>query len=277
MSFADELQYRTENLSLYFQGGVRRSILIFTGICLVLLAPTYFLGQQISNLWSQAPFNPNVYNAKNIVTSKNLVEKELLIGETQVASLANGENTLYLTINNKVNPEIGFFPFVYTVQILSKDDTVVSQQKYRSYLLPGEIKYVVGRSADTTGQKLKIIREPETQAINYNPKQTGTLKQPNIVIKDQSVKNIPGTKNLQIRAVFKNQDQVYVDNIDVLYIIRDTRESVVGIGEYSFQGFLPNTERDVVLEYPQPADRLATQADIRWSVNYLNKSLIRLN
>jgi hypothetical protein len=277
MSFADELQYRTENLSLYFQGGVRRSVLIFAGICLVLLAPTYFLGQQISNLWSQAPFNPNRFNSKNIVIAKILTEREMQIGETQVATLANGENTLYLTINNKVNPEIGFFPFVYTVQILSRDDVVVTQQKYRSYILPGEIKYVVARSADPAGQKLKIIREPETQAVNYNPNQTGIVKQPNIVIKDQSVRSIPGTKNLQVRAVFKNEDQVYVDDVDVLYIIRDTRESVVGIGEYSFQGFLPNTEREVVLEYPQPNDRVASQADIRWSVNYLDKSLIRLD
>ncbi|MEM1312200.1 MAG: hypothetical protein AAGF07_01925 [Patescibacteria group bacterium] len=277
MSFADDLQYKIENISLYFQGGVRRSVLIFAGICLVLLAPAYFIAQQISNLWFQAPFNPNRFRDNNIVIAKNISEKEVLIGETQVTNLINGENTLYLTINNKVNPEIGFFPYVYTVQILTDEDAVVTQKKYRSYLLPNEIKYIVATSPDPSGTKLNIIKEPETQPVNYNPNQTGISKQPNVVIKEQSVRNIPGTDKLEVRAVFKNEDQVYIDNIDVLYIIRDTRESVVGIGEYSFQGFLPNTERDITLQYPQPKDRLATQADIRWSVNYLDSSIIRLN
>jgi hypothetical protein len=64
--------------------------------------------------------------------------------------------------------------------------------------------------------------------------------------------------------------------VDILYIIRDTRESVVGIGEYSFQGFFPDTERDMQLEYPKPLDRTASSVEIRVMVNYLDSSGIRL-
>jgi hypothetical protein len=276
MSFADNLQYKTENFSLYFQGGVRRSLIIFAGICLVMLVPTYFLGQQISNLWSQVSINPNHFNSKNIVIPKNLDQQPLDIGTTQVVKLANGQNTLYLTVNNKANPQVGYFPFVYTLQILTANGQILSQKKYQNYLLPGDIKYVVADSADPTGVDMKLIVEPETQAISYNPNQVGISKSPNIVIKGQSVTNLPNSTDLQVDALFKNQDQVDVDSVDVLYIIRDARESVVGIGTYTFNGFLNGTEREMNLNYPQPADRSATQADVRWSVNYLDPSIIKL-
>ena len=277
MSIVDSWQYRIENWSIYFQGGVRRGVLIFMGICIVFLAPFYFFGQIISNLWNTAPVNPNKFEASNIVIAKNLVEEDLEYSPTQIAELFNGENALYLTVNNKINPKIGYFPFVYTLQVLDSEGKIVSQEKKFSYLLPNEVKYIVGKSVDNSGVQLRVIREPETQAILYNPFENSILKAPKISVKSPSIQILPGSPSLTIKALFKNEDQVRVDRVDMLYIVRDSRQSVVGIGEFGFNGLVAGEEREVtVANYPIPKDRVATTADIRWAVNYLDKNTISL-
>jgi hypothetical protein len=271
MGFGDNLQYKIENASIYFQGGVRRSVLIFAGICLVILAPSYFLGQFSSNLWKNS-----WYNDKNIVIPKNVTEQEYAISETEVVSLANNTNDLYVSVNNKANKEIGFFPWVYTVQVLNNNGSILSQRKISSYLLPEETKYIVINSSDSQGTKLNLIREPETKSRLYNPNSNQLLKQPNVEIRTQELTPIPNSNNLKIRAIFKNNDQIVIQRFDVLYIIRDTRQSVVGIGTYSFNGFIANSEREMILEYPKPKNREARFLDLRWSVNYLDETNIKL-
>ena len=276
MSFLDNLHYKTENLSLYFQGGVRRPILIFAGICIFLLVPVYFLGQVTSNVWSGLDFNPTQFDNSGIVTKKDVQSNPYIIGETQVVRSVNGENTLYLTINNRTNEEIGYFPFVYTVQILQDDDTIISQETYRNYLLPGEIKYIVSTSRSSLGTQMRFIEEPETVAVNYNPNENNLLRSPNIEVRD-AILTEKDDQTLNMFMLFKNNDQVFIDTVDVLYLIRDTRGGVVGIGQYQFRGFVPDTERSVSLEYPKPVDREATTLELRPAVNYLDETNIFLN
>lgn len=272
MSLLDNLQYKTENISLYFQGGVRRGVLIFLGISLILLAPFYFLGQLTSNIFDRLPINPNKSSDKNIVIPKTIVENPLEFGNTQVVPLVEDENSLYLTISNKTNLGIGFFPFVYTTQILSSEDTILSQQTTSSYLLPGDVKYIVANSLDKNGVKIKVIRQPQTQPVSYNPNQNLLLKEPKITRQSQNIEILKDGKSLAVKAVFKNEDQLLIKKVNILYIIRDGRESVVGIGEYSFANFAPNTEREVAIIYPMPRDRTPVSANVIASVNYLDKS-----
>ncbi len=274
MGLGDNLQYKIENLSLYFQGGIRRSILIFTGVSIALLAPIYFLGQLSSNLWFNTSANPNKFDSSNIVNPKNLSEEPLIFSDTQIVRLIGGENTLYTTINNKANSEIGYWPFIYSIQSLDKDDKVIFQKRAQTYILPGQTKYIV--LPNTTGEKLKIIREPETKAVSYNPNQIGIYREPKIVIKDQTVVKDEKSNTLKVKAIFKNDDQLYINLVDVLYIIRDSRQSVVGIGEYTFESFYPGTEKNIEIDYPMPLNRLATQPDIRWSINYLDNSTLKI-
>lgn len=270
MALMDNLQYRLENASLYFQGGVRRSVLIFSGVCILLLAPLYFLGQLSSNLWKQTWFD-----SQEIYIAKQIPQREYEISETQIVPLANGSRELYLSVNNFANREIGFFPWVYTLQVLDAGDSLLSQQTYRSYLLPEETKYIVHRSNDGNASKLRIIQEPATQAYRYNPNANRILKEPNIEIRSPGFE-LNSDDSLTIRAVFKNNDIVNVNSVNVLYIIRDTRQSVVGIGEYSFNGFSAGSEREMRLNYPKPKDREPRFLDIRWSVNYLDSRNILL-
>ena len=51
----------------------------FAGICVILLAPMYFLGILLSNVWSTLPANPNRFNNANLVTKKSIPELDWLI------------------------------------------------------------------------------------------------------------------------------------------------------------------------------------------------------
>lgn len=264
-------QYRLENLSIWFQGGVRRSFLIFAGIVLVLLAPTYFLGILASNFWFNTPsLNSRALDFSLKFRPKEIQEQEWIISDTQIVPLANKENTLYISINNKANPSIGYFPFVYTLQVLDANGRILSQEKKVSYLLPAEVKFISINTASAQAAKLNLIRENETRPVYYNPNNQ-VLKQPDIRLVSQNLRDITYTPDLEISAVFKNEDKIKIGRVDILYLIRDAQQSVVGIGEYSFENFLPQTEREIKLRYPKPDGRSFKFLDIRWTVNYLDQ------
>jgi hypothetical protein len=52
--------------------------------------------------------------------------------------------------------------------------------------------------------------------------------------------------------------------------LRDSRDNIVGIGSYQFNGFAPNTEREIDLIFPKHKDKTATTLDLRYSINYFN-------
>ncbi len=264
MSSIDNLQTKIERWSLYFQGGIRRSVLIFLGIALVLLAPLFFLGQFSSYL-----FGLTWIDESNTVIEKTLVVNDFTVSQTQSVELINGEKDLYASINNKTNEEVGFTPWIYTTQILDGEGTILSQKTRRSYILPNDINFVVERSTDPAGKELKIITEPSTVPVKYNPNNE-SLQEPNLrILSSRIIDNIEGD-NLIIEGNMINEDKVEIKTVNILFIIRDTRESVIGIGTYSFDGFKPGTERGFSLSYPKPKDREPKLLDLRWSVNYLD-------
>jgi hypothetical protein len=272
MAFIDKLQYQVENWSLYFQGGVRRGILIFMGICFLALTPVYFLGQLTSNLYRNTWFNE-----KTIFIPKTVNVQEVVISPTQLVPLVNNQNDLYVTASNKNNKTVGFWPWTYTVQILNANDQILSSETISTYLLPDDIKYIVARTSDPAGVKMRVIEEKtQNQTRLYNPEANKLLKLPNIEVRSPTVTNVPNSDKVRVKTVFKNNDNVNIKTVDVLYIIRDTRQSVVGIGTYSFNGFIAGSERELVLDYPAPRDREIQSADIRWTVNYLDGNQITL-
>jgi hypothetical protein len=272
MAFSDDLQYKLENAALYFQGGVRRNVLIFSGVCIILIVPIYFLGQISSSLYKQVWFDKTEF-----FIPKSVSVKDYSVSTTQVAPLINGQNDLYLSIDNKENKEIGYFPWVYTLQLLDSNNNILSQEKTTKYLLPGDVTYVVSKNRDAGATKLNLIKETGSIAVAYNPNANKLLKKPNINVLSSTVSAIPNTDELQVSAEFRNDDIVTVGTVDILYIIRDTQGAVVGIGNYSFGGFVPNSKRELKLNYPKPKDREARDLEIRVNVNYLDSNNLKFS
>jgi hypothetical protein len=277
MSFTDSLSRQVETASLYFQGGVRRSVIIFTGVCIVLMAPAFFLGQSLSAIWSTLPANSDKIQNKNIYIQKFLSENEYSIDRSQLVPLSTGGTVLYTTINNRQNLDYGYYPFVYRVQVLDIQNSIIYEKIEQSYLLPGDIKYVVVAPGDDRGVSLRVSTEPDTRTLLYNPQSINLSKRINVEIRNPSVTDNDGDPNLILRASIKNNDIVRLKVVDLMYLIRDNRDRVVGIGQYKLENLQPGEERDFYLTYPKPRYRRATRLDIRTFVNYLDNNNIVLN
>jgi hypothetical protein len=271
----DELQYRLENLAIWFQGGVRRSVLIFAGICLILLAPIYFLAGFLSNVWAGVSFNSSQFNGTNYFSSKFIQERNWTVSNTQVVSLKDGSREVYASINNKLNPQIGYSPFVYDLQVLDDNNSVLFQETRETYLLPGDVKFIVVRSQDGRAGKLKIGKNNRTQAYYYNPN-SKNYKKPNIRVVSTDFRVRTFTNDMTVLFTLKNDDQVRVNKVDVVFTVRDSRESVIGIGDFSFEDFKPGEQRDFSLPYTQPLEREPRLITVEWSVNYLDAKNLNL-
>lgn len=276
MAFLDNLSRNVETASIYFQGGVRRSILVFLGIGLILLAPSYFLGQLVSTAWSNSDLNPSKIENKQIVNQKLILENNFSIDRSQLVPLINEETVLYTTINNRSNSVIGYWPFVYRLQVLDNKGTIIQEKIESSYLLPGEVSYIIANPGNNQGTRLVVSPEPESNPVLFNPFGSTLKDRVNIQVRNNSVTEKPNTDLLEIRAILKNVDLVEIKALNILYIIRDSRDRVVGIGKYKIDYLAPGTEKEFFLTYPKPKFRRANRLDIRTFVNYLDKNSVVL-
>jgi hypothetical protein len=272
----ESLTNRIETASLYFQGGVRRSVLIFTGVCILLIAPLYFFGQLAAQVWFNAPFNPRGFVEKSsLFQQKTVSDNDYTIQRTQFVPLISDRTILYTTINNRGNNEVGYWPFIYRVQVLNVEGAILSDEIKQDYLLPGEVKYVMQEVDSDTATEIRVSTEPKTQGILYNDQEDNLAERINIEVRNPQIFD-EGGDNLRIEAIVKNDDFVKIRNLDLLYILRDDRDRVVGIGEFQLEDIQPEEEREFSLQYPKPRFRTATRLEIRPFVNYLDTNNIVL-
>lgn len=271
----ENFQYQFENLVLWFQGGVRRGFIIVTGIILILIVPFYFLVTLFVSIWASSGINSNKIVTESFFNQKNIPFKDLIFSNTQVVPLKDGSNELYLSINNKANTQIGYVPYVYDLSVLDKEGRLITTETRETYLLPGEIRYIVYNSKDNSAANLKLVKNSRSTPIYYNPF-SKNYKKPKISISGIKYEIRTSTNILYINFTIKNDDQIKVNKTDLLYTVRDSRESVVGIGQYVVDDLEPGQQRDISITYVQPLLRDPKLVNIEWSVNYLDAKNINL-
>jgi hypothetical protein len=260
----EELSYNLRNNLIIRSGTIRKSVIIASVIILVLSIPSYFLGGVIANFSKRFWFDD-----QSILSSQSQAVGQINVSETQIVELVGGVRDFYVSISNKENRNIGFSPFNYTIQLLNSSNQVIFQETRSEFLLPDETKFVTLRSTDPQAYRIEILQNNDNSPKIYNPDNNSIARNPNIEIRQSRLTELDNGL-LQINAQFKNNDIVRIDKVDVLYIIRDTRQSVVGIGNFQFNGFVAGELRDLTITYPKPLNREARIIDIRVRVNYLD-------
>lgn len=262
-----------ENLILWFQGGVRRSVLIFAGICMILIVPFFFLGTVISNFWSVAPINPTRNNFETKYASKIIPEKDLIISSSQNISMLDGTRVIYVSLDNKANVEVGYYPFVYNLQVLDENGSLIKEEVgLETYILPQSIKFL-NFSTDSRASRVNIKKTPRTQKILFN-QNSKRKKDVNLQVLEPKVEDITFTNNLKISGKIRNSDTAFVKKFDILYTIRDTRQLVSGIGYLGIENLSPGEERRFELLYPKAEGRTATVLEVLPIINYLDENNI---
>jgi len=261
----ENFTYNLRNLLVIRSTFVRKSVLICSGVILVLSIPGFFLGQLSSELFKRTWFDQ-----KSILNSELQNVGKINVSQTQVIDLEGTNKDFYVSISNKENKNIGFSPFNYTLRLLNSSNQVIFQENKSEFLLPDETKFVTIRSDNPDAKKIEIIEGNNTPKI-YNPNSNSLARDPKIEIRQSRITE-QDNGQLKIFTQFKNSDSVTIKNAEILYIIRDTRQSVVGIGSFQLNGFVANEIRDLTIDYPKPLNREAKSLDIRIRVNYLDEN-----
>lgn len=268
----NSFSYKIENLSLWFQGGVRRGFLFFGLVIMILCVPLYFLSTFVSGVWFKSNLNPFGLDSNSYFIQKDIQVQEVIISNSQLVKLKDGSNELYLSINNKANPEVGFLPYVYDLIVKNERGEIIDQAKKATYILPGEISYIVYRSQNGEGTDLSIRQNEESKKFFYNPF-SNIYKKPKIEISNTRFKERTSTDILEINFTITNNDLMDVKEVDLLYIIRDNRESIVGIGDFKVLNLASGDQKSINIPYIQPRDRAPRLVNIDWRVNYLKPNI----
>lgn len=265
---ASDLQYKLENISIWFQGGVRRGFLIFGLVGLAICIPIYFLTTFLSGVWYSSSINPAGLNEGVYFIKKDIVENQIIVSSAQVVELSDNTNELYLSINNKTNPEIGYYPYDYDLIVSDQNGAIIDSSKQSNYLLPGEIKYIVYRSRDGRGKNLTLKQSNTSKKVFYNPA-SKKYKKPNISITNTRFETRYATDILYVYFTIINKDLQDVNQVDLTYSLRDSRESVVGIGDFKVLQLKAGEQRDIVVPYTNPKTREPKFLNVDWYVNFL--------
>lgn len=267
---------RLENIVLELQSGVRKWVLFVLGASILLSYPAYLAGIEISKLWFyKASINPYKLDNRQIVMDRKVMQNEVIVDTVNSVELINGQKVIYTFLDNRQNMNIGYNPFVYQLQIVDKDQKVLSDETRKTYLLPGQAKYISATTSLLDAASILVKKLPESSFVEYNPDANNFLKNPDIEIREKTVE--PKDKdNLTLKVSLKNTTNLIIKDLDMIILIRDSLDSITGIQDYRISGFLPGENREIKIDYPKSKTRTAKTLDVRYSVNYLQRDSLRL-
>jgi hypothetical protein len=260
-----------------FRGGVHRWVFVYIVIGLILIFPFYILGQNASKLWFNVPFNSARFVNKDIINKNYLIQNDnkLKFDDVGLSDLLGDQKLLYTFANNQTNKSFGYDPFVYKAQVLDENGKVLSETTEKTYILPGEATFLSAYSEDSNATNLKIIQLPETKQIKYNPLANPLLRKITLDVRDTRIIELDQS-NLTLKASLKNIENIQIKKIDVVLIIRDSQDGIVGAKNFTFNNLSPQEERDIELIYPKPKNKNAASLDVRYSVNFLDPENIKV-
>jgi hypothetical protein len=266
---------KIEEIALQLQAGARRWVVIVFIIGLILLYPIYLLGRGLSTAWFNfSPINSYRYNGKDIINTQTISEKQLSFNEQEPVQLLDGRKLFYTLVDNRENKNIGYSPFVYQVQVFDKSGQILSDETKFSSLLPGQSRHFFTYSSDPEATNMSIKKLPDSKLIYFNQQNNPFKDGQNIEIREQKIieKN---SQNYTIRASLKNTAGFWIKKVDLILILRDVDDKIVGMQNYIIGGFGKNEERSVDLEYPKPKSGSAVNLDVRYFVDYLEDDAVR--
>ncbi len=234
-----------------------------------------------------APFAARVYfdnfvAKQNLVIPKIITAEQYIIGPTQVIDLINGQKVLFASVNNKVNPDVGFFPWVYTYQVLSETSEVLEQRTVSNeFLLPDEQTYIIVYTRNPRASKLRVQPdEINSTLILHNPNSPNFPQPPKIIQRQATINENPDGESYKINIIIRNDDRLDVKQIDVIYLLRNQNGEIVGINKSILTGFLAGTDREIpVADLPKPKKKLDKKPflEVIVRINYLNPEITKLS
>jgi hypothetical protein len=262
------------------KAGAKKWILIGFGLTILFTYPTYLLTVQATKFWFyNVPFNPQKFVNKQFVNLKNQEKVDVQVVSSSYVDLVDGRRLIYTFLDNHNNKTSGFDPFVFKKQLLNNQGQTVQDAFDKVYILPGQTQYIFDYTENLDAVSIAIQKQSESMQVDYNPAASEFLKMPEFDVRQSSVEESQEQNEqniLKIKASIKNTTKFRYKKVDFIMLVRDTLDSVVGVQSYSFNEFIPDEEREIRLTYPKAINKTAKSLDVRYSVNFLDPSNIKL-
>ena len=255
-------EHIAEDLILEIQSGIRKWVFVTFCVCIILAYPSYLVSTRLVNFWFTSTWNSDRFVAKDIVIPKILTENELRLDTSNYVDLVNDKRLIYTFIDNRANQNIGYYPFVYKKQIIDRNNNLLVDSLETTYLLPNESKYISAYTDNKNAVAIKIEKQPASKLVEYNPNAKTNFKNIELQIRDKSVFfKDADKKTLTLRTSIKNPTNFIIKTINLAMLVRDSQDGIIGVQDYSFNGLLPNEEREVIVDYPAPKNRTPKSLD----------------
>jgi hypothetical protein len=282
-----------EKISKIWEGGVRVSVLIFSGVVLVASVPAFFGSQALAKYLAQNGPVGQIVHRESILTQKRNQEAQFEVSDYHRIELHNGEQVYVLQLDNRQNPQTGYDPLVYQVQIVGPDflpnskSEVLYETIEETYILPGKMNYLVINAGKVNGYKPIFNMLPESQPRSFNPYASDWVNvseenntqddiEDRIEISSTTVRNPRDNKTLQLSAKVRNQSLFRLREIDLYYEVIDATDAVVGAGYRQITDLKPQEQRSLEIKYPQPKYRRPQNFQIIPRVNFLEENNIQI-
>lgn len=266
--------YDVLRLREYF--GIKGLVWIFVLFGLVLVYPSFLLGQTIANYYYNAT-DPELYYFEE----NKVLAPEYLVSHTQVLPLSNGERELYVQISNAINKDVGYYPWVYTKQVVDKLGKVIEETTVTDYLLAGGEKFIIYTSKDANADSLNIVTNKEKSvAMKYNPNNAKYLDSPNVsVVNKKFTDSQYDKKFLDIALNIQNESKdIAIKNLSVIIFLRGGNQNPVGIATLLIPKLSAGEVKEVSLKnYPKPNEGSVEILDVRFQFNYMEEDSLTLN
>ncbi len=243
----------------------------------LLIIPFYTFGAP----WAASVYTEFFSNQDRVVVPKVIAAEDYQVGDTRVIDLVNGQKILYVTISNKANPDVGWFPWVYSYQVLAENGEVLEQRtRQNQFLLPGEETFIIVYTNNERAESLRIQpNNIDSRLVPHNRDSPNFLQQPDVSLRSVEITENENGNSYRVLLLFSNNDRLDVNQMDFTYILRDRAGKIVGINSSVIAGFLAGTERGFV-ENDQPKPQRALERTpvlegiIR--INYLDPEIVEL-
>ena len=262
MKINNSLTYRLYKWRIDKIFGIKKIVWFFLILMSVTLIPTLLLGQFIGKTVFSKSSAEIEYKTSDLKPDLDI--------ETDVYSYRGNERGYIAIINN--NSDIGYYPWVYTLQILNNRDEVVSENIKSSYLLPNRTNYIVTNIVDSEGIKINVVTDEElSQAINFDLDNSTLSELPEVKLQSTGKATLADNNtNILVDFDIQNKSIYKIKEVDLVYNIRNKDDRIIASGKYRVRDLISDEVRNVSLKHPNPKLGTELLIEVIPYTNYLD-------
>lgn len=177
------------------------------------------------------------------MSCERLTIKDIKVEWAQAVELKDGHYDLAARIVNP-NPNYGLSLIRYTFKVLDESDVLITEQKGKDFILPGESKYLIEGNIALSTTPAKVELTIDAVSKEEWLKLSQDYQAPEIYIHDKLVQPLADNEEgAQTSGVIKNNSNYDFDRILVAVVLFDENGKIIGVNKTEARTVLAGEDR----------------------------------